>query len=356
MIKSRRILIAPLNWGLGHATRCMPIINTLLNQGVEVQLASDGRAYHLLEKEYPQLVLHELPGYNITYKGENVYGNMFWQLPKIQLAIQKEKVAVRKIVQQQNIDLIISDNRFGCRNSDTTNIFITHQLKIMLPSKTISNTVSALNRKMINAFDECWIPDHENGNKLSGDLSVVKNLKNLKYIGPLSRMKPLEVTTSNEIVVVLSGPEPQRTYLQDKIMEQAKSISEQFLIIGGTTEKLEIKNIAENIRYQSFMTTEALNEVMSAAKMIICRSGYSTIMDLAKIGKTAILIPTPGQPEQEYLAAYFESKNIFYQQSQKELNLEKALSEVNNFTGIKTRSKEDKLSTTLESVLISIKL
>lgn len=346
-MREPRILIAPLNWGLGHATRCMPIINLLLEKGVEVQIASDGRALHLLKKEYPNLKIHELPGYNITYKGSNVYGNMFWQLPKIQLAIQREKIAIRKIVQQQNIDIIISDNRFGCRNSLTKNIFITHQLKILLPSTTLSKTVSKFNQKMIKAFDECWVPDHEFENKLSGDLSKVEHFENIQFIGPLSRMKKLDVDRKKEIVIVLSGPEPQRTYLQEMLIEQAQTINKRFLIIGGQTENQEDKDVAKNIRFKSFLQSNELNEVMAAAEMIICRSGYSTIMDLAVIGKQAILIPTPGQPEQEYLANYFDDSGIFYSMTQEDFDLEKALKKARAHAGISQVYSNEKLERAL---------
>ncbi len=350
-MRQPRILIAPLNWGLGHATRCMPIINLLLNKGVEVQIASDGRAYHLLKKEYPNLLIHELPGYNITYKGSNVYGNMFWQLPKIQLAIQLEKIAIRKIVQAQNINIIISDNRFGCRNSLTKNIFITHQLKILLPSTTLSKTVSKFNQKMISAFDECWVPDNESENKLSGILSEIRDIENIKFIGPLSRMKKLNLQQKDQIVVVLSGPEPQRTYLQKLIIEQAKTINKRFLIIGGQTETHEDIEIANNIRFKSFMQSEELNEVMTAAEIIICRSGYSTIMDLAMIGRSAILIPTPGQPEQEYLATYFEEQGVFYSQSQNEFDIKTALEKVKGFTGIITNATFKLLEETIDNLV-----
>lgn len=350
-MRKPKILIAPLNWGLGHATRCMPIINLLLNKGVEVQIASDGRAFHLLKKEYPNLILHELPSYNIIYKGSNVYGNMFWQLPKIQLAIQREKIAVRKIVQQQNIDIIISDNRFGCRNSLTKNIFITHQLNILLPSATLTKTISMFNQKMIKAFDVCWIPDYESKNKYSGTLSVAKNLENLQFIGPLSRMKKLDIEKKNEVVVVLSGPEPQRTYLQDLIIRQAKSIDKKFLIIGGMTEQQENIEFANNITFKSFMQSEELNQVMSSADMIICRSGYSTIMDLGMLGKQAILIPTPGQPEQEYLATYFMEQGTFYASAQKDFDLAKALLESEKYIGIEEAYSEELLTQAISELI-----
>ncbi len=349
-MRKPRILITPLNWGLGHATRCMPIINLLLSKGIEIQIASDGRALHLLQKEYPQLLFHKLPSYNITYKGNNVYGNMFWQLPKIQLAIQLEKSAIRKIVQNHNIDIIISDNRFGCRNSLTKNIFITHQLKILLPSSALSKSISKLNQKMIRAFDECWVPDNEKENKLSGTLSDIDDFSNIKFIGPLSRMKPLNLNRNNQVVVVLSGPEPQRTYLQHLIIDQAKTIDKQFLIIGGQTENQENLELSNNIRFRSFMQSEELNQVMSAAAMIVCRSGYSTIMDLAMIGRPAILIPTPGQPEQEYLADYFMEKGVFYAQSQKELNLKASFLNANKYAGIKQKGDLEKL----ESVVLDL--
>ena len=182
----KRVLIAPLNWGLGHATRCMPIINELLAQGAEVIIATDGRALHLLQKEYPQLTILELPAYNITYRSNNMMLNIAPQLFKIIRAIIKEQKAIRKIIRDYKIDLIISDNRFGCVSSDIPSIFITHQVHIKIPNPTVQRIVNFFNHLFINRFNECWIPDFEDTSQsLSGSLSRSKGLKSYKYLESL---------------------------------------------------------------------------------------------------------------------------------------------------------------------------
>lgn len=332
----KRILVTPLNWGLGHATRCIPIIEALLARNFEVFLASDGRAYKLLAKEFINLKIVEIPGYNVTYKTSNMMFNMTTQLPKIISSIYKEHRAIEEFVEKNDIDLIISDNRYGCYSSKTKNIFITHQLNIKIPLRPFETMISYLNQKMIERFDLCWIPDFPGQDNLSGSLSRGVHNENVHYIGPLSRMKKIRVKQEYDAIVVLSGPEPQRTKFEEKILEQAKLLSEKILLVKGQTECNEQYSIG-NIDVISYLTSRELNRYMMKSDVVISRSGYSTIMDLLYLGKKAILIPTPGQTEQVYLANRLHKKKIFYTQSQDKLDLFTALEEVENFSGLNSK-------------------
>ena len=347
----KRILITPLNWGLGHATRCMPIINQLLKQNTEVIIATDGRAFHLLSKEYPTLTILKLPPYDITYKSKNMMRNIAPQLPKIIKAIAAEYKVIQKIVKEYQIDAIISDNRFGCNSSKVHSVFITHQLAIKIPSNLVQPQVNFFNKQFIQRFDACWIPDFETEkDSLSGSLSRNIGLKNIEYLGALTRMKHFETSKKYDVLIILSGPEPQRTILEEKLIEQASKLSLKTLLIKGKTEEQNKTVGIGNLTIQSFMTATELNEAILASDVIVTRSGYSTIMDLVVLGKRAILIPTPGQTEQEYLAKRFEEQGIYHLQEQHSINLEQALTNVQNYSGYQL-NKDERLKEVIEQFL-----
>ena len=343
MNQKKNILVAPLNWGLGHATRCIPIIRFLQKQNASVFLASDGRAFHLLQKEFPELPIFQLPAYDIHYHTSNMMWNMAWQFPKMMRAISREKKEISKIVTIEKIDIIISDNRFGVFSKKTHNVFITHQINLSIPISLFQHVGNWINRKMIQRFDECWIPDFEEYPNLSGKLSHGKIKFNkttdetlIKYIGSISRMKKIKNEIKRKVIIILSGPEPQRTFLEEKILEQASELSFQFLLVKGQTEKQEHFYFKKNIEVISFLTSKKLNQAIAESEIIISRSGYTTLMDLVSLEKKAILIPTPGQTEQEYLAENFKAAGICYAQNQSDFDFETAIKESKSYKGFST--------------------
>lgn len=336
----KKILVAPLDWGLGHATRCIPIIRELQRQGAIVLLASDGRALALLRQEFPMLQSFELPSYNVAYPTGHMTGNIARQLPKILWAIWLEHRAVRLLALRLGIDGIISDNRFGCFFSKKRSVFLTHQVNIQVPFFLGKKIVNFFNRLVINKFDECWIPDMPLTPNLSGELShpIGPTLsKKTKYIGALSRLTAYNNPPQRyDAIAVLSGPEPQRTQLEKALVEQGSQCSFNLLIIQGKPEGLanEAQHLPKNLKIVCSMTTEALNQAILESAVFIGRSGYSTIMDLARLGKPALLISTPGQTEQEYLADKFLKENTFFTQKQSELNLSEGIKEATKRTGL----------------------
>jgi UDP-N-acetylglucosamine transferase subunit ALG13 len=336
----KKILVAPLGWGLGHATRCIPIIRELQGQGAELLLASDGRALALLRQEFPGLASFELPGYQVQYPTSSMAWNMATQLPKILRAIWLEHQAVKGLAALHRIDGIISDNRFGCFLSKKRSAFLTHQVNILVPFFLVKKGVNFFNHMFIKQFDECWIPDVAAAQNLSGILSQPTGPglgKNLKYIGALSRMKQVKTGLERyDAIAVLSGPEPQRTQLEKALVEQASEMSSTFLIVQGKPEQEPgtAPFTQKNISMVPSMPTEALNQAILEAGVFIGRSGYSTVMDLARLGKPALLIPTPGQTEQEYLADKFLRENSLFAQKQTELNLEEGIREAKKRKGL----------------------
>jgi len=320
----KRILVAPLNWGLGHATRCIPIINELIRLNFEPVIASDGAALKLLQKEFPDLEHHTLPAYNISYsKTENLFKwKLLLQTPKIIAAIRKEKVATRELVQSQNITGIISDNRWGVRQEKIPSVFITHQLKVLSGSSTTLS--SKIQQKLISNFTECWVPDFKEAPNLSGEMGHLEKASfPVKYIGPLSRFSKIELPIKYKYAIILSGPEPQRGILEKSLLKEFKNSSSPILFIRGVVEKESKTEKIGNLRIYNYLFGKQLEEALNSSEYIICRSGYTSIMDVAKLKKKAFLIPTPGQPEQEYLAKKLSENDLVASCDQNKFTLEK---------------------------------
>ena len=345
--QKNRILVAPLNWGLGHATRCMPIINELLTQNVKVIIASDGTALDLLRKEYPQLTFVELPAYNVTYKTPNMTWNIATQAPKIAIAMFREFFALQRIIRQYKINAVISDNRYGCWTWKVPTAFITHQVNIQIPNSILQFLVSWWNYLVLHLFKTIWIPDVPNEPNIAGELAHNFPIRHAKYIGILSRMKPLKVQQEYDLGIILSGPEPQRTYLEEKLLQQIEKYQKNYpntkvLFVKGKMS-VEEKIETDNLEIYGYLTAKQLNQKMAACRLIIARSGYSTVMDLVAMNKKAILIPTPGQTEQLYLARLYQQQYIFYTVAQSEFELAKALNVSKLYQGFQTNFQAKEL-------------
>jgi|TARA_B100001142_G_scaffold325550_1_gene379356 uncharacterized protein (TIGR00661 family) len=335
MKTKKRILVAPLDWGIGHATRCIPVIENLILHGFEVILAADGRPLHLLNSEFPNLEMIRLGGYNIRYSNHFPMSiNMMIQLPKIYLSIKKEKKIIEGIIKDYKIDGLISDNRYGLYSNQIPSVFITHQLQVQSPF--LKDTIQKLNYKYIHRFDANWIIDDKSIN-LAGELSKPEILpKNSIYIGLQSRLKEGSVDKKYDFLGIISGPEPQRTVLEKGLIKALKDRQEKSLLLLGKPE-LNSHKIIENLTIKSHLKATELNNAILESELIICRPGYSTIMDIAKLRKKAFFIPTPGQTEQEYLAKKLKKDKISYYQQQSKFNFDKAIIESKNYSGFKSQ-------------------
>ena len=329
----KKIIVAPLNWGLGHATRCIPIIQGLLDNGYEPIIASDGVALELLKKEFPKLIFFELPSYDIQYakKGKNFKWKMIAQLPKIISTIKNERSKINKIINAYQFDGIISDNRLGVYSKNVPSIFITHQLNVLTGNTSWFTT--KLHKKYIQKFNECWVPDVEKGQNLSGKLGhSTENIENVKYIGALSRLNKKSIPKKYELMVLLSGPEPQRTLLEKRILTELENYTKKVIFIKGVIEKNQIKEEIGNVTFYNFMNSYEIETTFNESNFVICRSGYTTVMDLAKLNKKAFFIPTPGQFEQEYLAKKFDDERIIPSCSQDDFKIE-LLDKIESYSG-----------------------
>jgi len=333
MIKGK-IIVAPLNWGLGHATRCIPIIQALIKDNFTPIIASDGAALQLLQKEFPNLKCYELPSYNIRYtkNGKNLRYSLLLRLPRIWKAIKEEKAIIDDIIRKEDISGIISDNRFGVRSKKVSSIYITHQINVLSGNTTF--ITSKIHRKLISKFDVCWVPDYELKPDLAGKLSHAKGTTlNIKYINPISRFTFKKTDKKYDLLVLLSGIEPQRGILEKRLLNELKSYSKPVLFIRGIISGIEIFSSNKNLSIVNYMLQENLETAISKSDVILSRSGYSTIMDLEKLNAKAFFIPTPGQFEQEYLAKYMECQNVAPYASQEEFKIE-MLENIKKYKGL----------------------
>ena len=315
----RRILISPLDWGLGHASRIIPLIDKHLELGDNVIIAGSGMSLNLLKKHFPHLHSIEIPSFTMKYSaGKSQVWAVAKAFPRLIYYSIGEHKALKRIVNEENIDFIISDNRFGLFHKTVPCAYITHQILIKLPKgwAWLEAFVAFVHRCIINRFTECWVPDFEDvSESLAGELSHPnKKPRNVKYIGALSRfqlgVRSEELGVRNLVLAILSGAEPQRTMLEKELlMSLQEEQHEDIILVQGKVEAEQKVGKVGKVTVYNYMSTEELQEYILKADKIICRSGYSSIMDLHALGKlqNATLIPTPGQTEQEYLAEYISN-------------------------------------------------
>lgn len=333
-----KILVAPLNWGLGHASRCVPLVQRFLDEGHEVVLGGDGESLTLLRKHFPQLRYVYLAPLNLRYSaGKRQVWAMVKALPKLALWALKDHMMLKAVLREEPIDRVVSDNRFGLYNNSTECIYITHQLHIMLPEgwRWAERFAAWLHARIYTRYNKVWVPDYEElAKSLAGEIShpgrflvsATSSRCPLQYIGPLSRFgKEIALrdhAAQYDTVAVLSGLEPHRTLLEKEILARYQDTKERLLLVEGLLHRPNTRIKRGNITIVPSMRDEELAAALSGAQHIIVRSGYSTIMDLAALGllfhtpssthyPSIELIPTPGQPEQEYLATWIRQKALF---------------------------------------------
>ncbi len=344
---SKNILICPLDWGLGHATRCIPVIRELQSLGHNVIIAGSGPSLVLLKIEFPTNKFYDIVSYGINYSRKvPLMVHLFMKLPSLPSIVRRENKQIATIVQQEKIDYIISDNRYGCYHKSVPSAIIIHQLSLRLPL-IMKGAADSYNRRLIRKFNQCWVPDTPD-RKLGGILSMSKSITP-KFIGPLSRMTGNRFsTTSFRVLGLVSGPEPQRTMFEELLFRELNTSSLDYYMVRGLPSE---KN-SNHERSFTHLPSQQLNDMINAAEVVVCRPGYSTIMDLAILKKKAIFVPTPGQTEQLYLARELERKKIAPMVLQRELSLTSALAKLNEYSGFTDDYlKTNYLQTTLREFL-----
>jgi len=311
-----KVLVAPLDWGLGHATRCIPIIKELINQGCTIIIAAGGAQKAVLQEEFPDLSFVELPGFRLKYGKNRAFTllKIIFALPKFLIGIKQENDWLRRFAPREGLDMVISDNRYGLYGAGVFSVFVTHQLAIRSSlGRGADWLLRRINYAYIRRFSVCWVPDVEGAENLAGMLSHPRKMPAIpvRYIGWLSRLEVVKEEITNDLLILLSGPEPQRTILEAKLVAELASVKlARVVLVRGLPKGGPAAHIPAGIVAYDHLPARELAGVICHSNLVLARSGYSTVMDLTRLGKKAIYIPTPGQPEQEYLGRYLEERGL----------------------------------------------
>jgi UDP-N-acetylglucosamine transferase subunit ALG13 len=334
-----KVLVAPLNWGLGHATRCIPIIKELINQGCTVIVAAGGAQKTVLQEEFPALSFVELPGFLLKYGKNRAFTllKIIFAIPKILIGIKRENEWLRRFAAREGLDLVISDNRYGLHGAGVYSVFMTHQLAIRSSWGPLADWfLQRVNYSYIRRFSVCWVPDVPAPENLAGKLSHPSQLPIIpvRYIGWLSRFEAAcaEAPAGKsvqaivyDLLILLSGPEPQRTILEEMLMAQWGDDLGKVILVRGLPKGGSEVIAPAGVLVFDHLPARELERVICQSRLVLARSGYSTVMDLVRLGRRAVYIPTPGQPEQEYLGHYLEEKGFGVCMKQRGFVLRKAM-------------------------------
>ncbi|MBL7924711.1 MAG: hypothetical protein JNL88_10980 [Bacteroidia bacterium] len=331
--KAPHLLYAVLDWGMGHAARSIPVIKELLHAGARISLVGEGNSGFLLQSEFPRLPFYTIKGIQVTYPTHLPMSlSMLLQTFHISRSIQREHKAIVQLADEIRPDAIISDNRYGAYVAGLPSVIISHQLSLQAPEKLpwLKYFINKVNHHYLKNFDVHWVPDSTGPDNLTGELShnelAVKTYHPV-YIGPLSRFKDLSFSENHEryeALVILSGPEPQRSRIENLLTTQLNELKIKTLMVCGTP----LKNKAEPVQHVQkvpHLQSEELAFHLRNSRYLISRSGHSTLMDLCAVKRSIICIPTPGQTEQEYLARLHAAAGKIVYIRQDHLDLREAL-------------------------------
>ncbi len=360
-----RVLVCPLDWGLGHAARCVPLIRALLANGHRVRIGAAGGGLRLLRQEFPDLEAFVFPGHAVRYSRSPAFflPVLLWQLPRLLAGMLAESRRVGEILREHPYDLIISDGRYGVSSRTVPSIFITHQIFIRVPGRFpgiawANRLVLAVNLRLLRRFSRVWVPDFPGADNLSGELShQACRLENLEFIYPLARFGAAATITKAlseadsmagknvDVLAVISGPEPQRGLFEIALRRELRGLPGTRILVRGQPPDphapVKTAGAAEPAAIEKGALTEFahlpggdLARLFSASGLIVIRSGYTTLMELAGLGTgAAVLVPTPGQSEQEYLADHMERLGAGIRMDQEALDLGRARDRLTNLAG-----------------------
>lgn len=359
--QKKTVIVCPLDWGLGHATRMVPIIELFLAANAHVVIASDKRPLAFLKQRLPGCDFERLPGYTPKYpkQGFLMPFTLMMSFPRMMKKARESRELLMKMAKKNQADLIISDNRYELSIPGITSIFITHQLHIQSFGwqKIFSPFINLMIRKYLNRYQEVWIPDFEGEKNLSGILAhpTLPCKPKQTYIGLLTRFASIEKVLEKvcyDIVIILSGPEPQRSLLEANLIQQALELKKSTLILQGKPEENQDVQL-ENLRVISHKNDTQMAAYILSAQLVVCRPGYSTLMDLAHLQTKAAFIPTPGQTEQIYLAKKLLLEKSAYSDTQKNFSLQKAYESRHEFTGLPYFGPNTALKNSIDQLLSS---
>jgi predicted glycosyltransferase len=346
------VLFSVLNWGLGHAARSIPIIKLFQNKGFDITVASDGRALNLLQMELTNVSFISLCSYGVSYPFKSMLLNIALQWPRILFAIIKEHIQIKHFLSHHKVEYVISDNRYGCFKHGYSNIFISHQINPPTTNILLDRLARSISNWFLSNYQQVWIPDDQDYGPLNGKL-VQNPPSQAKFIGLLSRFSASdhEKEKTQDLLVILSGPEPQRSIFEKAILDQLLPTDLSYTIVRGKTEMTSPDDtlLSSNGRVLNFLDTTSLRSEIIRSRLVISRSGYSSIMDYLILGVPALIIPTPGQYEQEYLSVQLKANSQFIVQDQTNMDIPTAFEQILQKTALPYHS--DQLNQAIDSLI-----
>ncbi|MBD3397092.1 MAG: hypothetical protein GF418_15830 [Chitinivibrionales bacterium] len=358
MPSPRHFLVSPLDWGLGHATRCVPVIRRLLEKNQRVSIAASGAPASLLAQEFPGLPIVPIVNYHMRYTRHPALLPLAFpfMIARVYNSAKKEHARLDTIIQEHAVDCVIADQRFGCHSHRARSIYISHQLCVKMPRPfaTIERIIWLRLRRAAESFNELWIPDWPGPESLTGDLTHKYPLPpHARFVGPLSRFAPCGPAPRDRpgLLVVLSGPEPQRTAFERAVLTALCSFDGSAVVVRGTPGQNTPCHAPANVTLLPHASTDRLQQLFCGAAAVVCRGGYTTIMDLVTMKKKAVIVPTPGQTEQEYLCRRAAQSGRFVMRTQKDLDIPDALRELDSLQNRANRELANALDRALEDTL-----
>lgn len=319
-LHQKKVLVAALDWGMGHLTRLTELLRKITPEDLVIACTPFQQEYY--SYYFPDATYELIPELNWRWSGKkSALSELFIQRKKWTKHIGKDQLIVDELVAKYSIEVILSDNRYGFYHPDTHNICLTHQLNI--PGNSFEKPViKKLLRDYLSPFQEIWVPDYEDRTqRLSGELSESINIafSPVRYIGPLSRFNWEESPKKKRTTLLLSGPEPQRRlFLEHFLKHQSSHLSELTVV---TPMPYPIKALEQVQQLVIRPSTAHLHEILNETKVLISRAGFTTIMETHQLDKTRkIIVPTPSQREQKYLARHLDGRYGFEKWLQKDLN------------------------------------
>lgn len=320
-----RVLLAVLDWGLGHATRCVPVVHALSEKGAEVVLAGSGRSLDYLKGRFPEVEAFEIPDREVRYNPRGAAAAIWRRAFAQPILNDRQRKFLSEEARYRRVTHIISDNVYGAYSPVLPSVLITHQLGPKAPA--MQGMAHRILARWMNRFDAVWIPDEEGDDSLSGDLAFNRHYEGeVEWIGRLSRFgRGREALCNISATALLSGPEPQRSIFEERVVEVFRDIPGRKVVIRGRTD-LPKPDWGEDIECMDFADGVDLRNVLRRSSVVLSRSGFSTLCDLMALGCRACVVPTPGQSEQEYLADRVRAKKWFASTAQNTLTADTVLS------------------------------
>lgn len=327
---AKRILFAVHDWGLGHASRSLLLIRALVERGDSITVVSAaGDGMRLLQSELGDAC--RFVSYRDIPKPFSRWPAMFYlrmslATPWVLARMRSEHRFVEALVAREHYDCVVSDSRFGMWSANIPSYCILHSLRQIIPGRPrwMERLVERGQRDLTKGFTRILIPDIEEQQGLSGELGhdpvIDWGVDRLCYIGPLSGISRTDAPVDIDCFFSISGIEPQRSILEKRVLAALPQLDGRIVVTLGRPAQAGSCRQSGNATVHGYLDRKAQGEMLNRARLVMTRSGYTTLMELAELGQRALLVPTPGQSEQEYLARFHHQRGHVWSTTQRNLD------------------------------------